>query len=259
MRSRKLYLVLIAILLVFFVVVFLIFGAGNFIKKNHQATIIVGNATVWKYENKKWYSISNTESLQKLDWQQYEVFVDNKRFGDYYLWKDDQWYLFDSKNNGINYTGKLIAYEANYDLSITSFEEDDNMDQSLISSILVERNISPDQNLTSASHVAFDFDSDGVLEDFYLITNAFDMEKEVDVNFSIVFMVKNNETYLLYDSVHSGSNYNACKPFFNSFLDVDQDKNYELLLSCGRYSVEDQLDMLYQYVDGEFKIVISNQ
>lgn len=259
MRSKKLYIVLIVILVVFFLIIFLSFGVGNIVQENYEATIIVGDSSVWKYQNKRWVSINRSDSLQDLNWKKYMVYQNNERLGEYYLWKDDTWYLFDQDNNAVPLEGNLLAYDANYDLNIMAFQEDQNMDNRYVNSVLVERNINLDNEFTNASHVSFDFDSDGVFEDFYLVTNAFSMDYEPDVSFSLVFMVKNEEITMLYDSVLVGNNYNICKPYFNSFLDINHDHTYEMILSCGRYSIAEQLDMLYQYQNGAFKIVISNE
>ncbi len=259
MISKKLYIVLIVIIVVFFFVIFLSFGVGNILQENHKATIILGDSTVWKYQNKKWLNVTNTNSLQDLNWKKYEVFQNNQKFGDYYLWKDDTWYLFDKDKNAVNFEGNLLAYDANYDLNVTSFMEDDAINLEYVNSLLADNNIPLDHEFSNASHIAFDFDQDGVVEDFYLVTNAFTMDYEPDSTFSFVFMVKNDVIYMLYESVLNGGSLNSCKPFFNSFLDINQDHVYELILSCGRYSVAEQIDMLYQFQDGAFKIVISNQ
>ena len=40
---------------------------------------------------------------------------------------------------------------------------------------------------------------------------------------------------------------------------VDDDRSYELILECSRYSVQEPVIMLYEFLDDEFKITISNQ
>ena len=107
--------------------------------------------------------------------------------------------------------------------------------------------------------VSFDFDNDGKDEDFYVISNVFPLDFEPEMSFSIVFMVKDNNIYYIYNDVSKNNFTNGCKPFFTSFLDADNDGTYEFILSCGRYSISEQIDMLYKYSDDEFKILISNQ
>ena len=259
MRSKKLYIILIAIVIVFFVVMFLMFGTTNILQEQYQATLIVGNHTVWNYRNKRWNNLILSNNLQQLNWQKYEVYLNNEKFGNYYLWHDDRWYLFDDDHNPVSMEGDLLAYVANYDLNVKGFSEDDSLDLAAVQNVLYDRNIPLDSLFTNQSHVAFDFDSDGVVEDFYLITNVFAMDFDPDSYFSFVFMVKENRIYMIYDDVTSSNSFNGCKPFFTSFLDVNHDHIYEFILSCGRYSIEEQVDMLYQFDEGAFKIVISNQ
>ena len=75
-------------------------------------------------------------------------------------------------------------------------------------------------------------------------------------------MVKNNKVYYLYNDISNNrESLNGCKPYLNAVLDTNNDKTYEIILSCARYSVSESIDMLYKF-DKEkdaFKIVISNQ
>lgn len=65
----------------------------------------------------------------------------------------------------------------------------------------------------------------------------------------------------LYFSSHIDENRyeNGCKPYLKGVMDVDNDSVYELIISCGKYSVEKPIDMLYKLTDDGFKILISNQ
>ena len=78
---------------------------------------------------------------------------------------------------------------------------------------------------------------------------------------SIVFMVKNEKIYYLYNDISENRSFNGCKPFFTTFLDADNDKKYEVILSCAGYSTSTQVDMLYKFNkdNDAFEIVISNQ
>ena len=73
------------------------------------------------------------------------------------------------------------------------------------------------------------------------------------------YMVKDDKIYSIYQDVAANSGFNGCKPYFQSFLDIDQDEKYEFILSCGYYSNARRSDMLYRLTDDEgFKIIISN-
>ena len=64
---------------------------------------------------------------------------------------------------------------------------------------------------------------------------------------------------MIYDDVLEDDYFGACKPYVTSFLDVNQDQSYEVIFSCGRYSVEEQIHIMYEFVQNAFKVVISNQ
>ena len=71
-------------------------------------------------------------------------------------------------------------------------------------------------------------------------------------------MVKNNSIYMIYEDIRNNDYFNACKPFFTSFLDVDSNEQYEVIFSCGKYSMEEQVNTLYQFSENTFKVLISN-
>ncbi len=260
MASKKTYIVLISILLIFGLTMFLLFGLKNIKEDSYASTIILGDDTTWVYNSKKWINLRNNSSLQKLNWKEYHVFIDNKEQGDYLLWHDDKWYAFDNKRNAVVIDGTLLAYSANYKMKVLEFKEEDVSDKTFVNEVLKDNNISTSSRFTSIYKVTVDFDSDGEDEDFYVISNAFPLDFEADYSFSIAFMVKNNTIYTLYNDVSTiSSGLNACKPFYQSFIDTNDDNIYEVILSCGKFSADEQIDMLYQFVNGEFKLLISNQ
>ena len=53
MISKKLYIIIITVFVVFFVVMFGMFGIDELRKEGLDLTIIMGNRSVWKYNNKK--------------------------------------------------------------------------------------------------------------------------------------------------------------------------------------------------------------
>lgn len=261
MRDKKVYIVLLIILGVFFVSMFLIFGLSNIKSAKDSATIIVGDSTVWNYNNKKWLNLTTQKSISKLNWQKFNVYVNNEEFGQYSLWHDDKWYAFDDNKNAVMLEGSIFAYKSNFDMKIVRFEENEIDDRTYVDYVLEENNLSLSSKFTASYKTSIDFDNDGKSEEFYLISNAFPLDFDPEMIFSIVFMVKNERVYYLYNDISEHRSFNGCKPFFTSFLDVDNDKYHELILSCAGYSTSNQVDMLYKFNKDEdaFKIVISNQ
>lgn len=252
------YTILFAVLIIFCLVMFLLFGVDNIKKGNREATIILGDNTVWTYKDNKWAHVVNYTSIQKLNWQSYYVFSNNEKVGKFYLWHDDKWYVFDKNKSAVDIDGNLLAYRSNYEMPVFDFTLEEIENKAYIEKVLEENGISTSSFFTVSSQVVFDFDNDGNAEKFYLVSNAFPIDFEPDVIFSVVIMVKDDTIYPIYTDFSENQSFNGCKPFFNTFMDVNNDNNYEVVLSCANYSVSEQLDMLYSFENNEFKLVISN-
>jgi hypothetical protein len=259
MRKKSTYVVLLVAIFAFSLVMFLAFGLNNIKTGKYATTLLVGDDTVWTYSNKNWLNVTKQTSIKKLDWKKFNIYLNNKKFGEYYLWHDDKWYAFDEKKNAVALDGEMLAYNANHEIKIKEFNESDITDRTYINYVLDQNGISPSSQTTTEYVVNFDYDSDGIEEEFYVISNVFALDFEPETNFAIVFMVKDDTIYYLYNDISSNDTYNGCMPYITSFLDVDNDDKYEMILSCARYSVNGTVKMLYKYDNGEFKIAISNQ
>ena len=257
MQNKKVYIVLIVILIVFFFVMFFAFGVKNILREDDQLILLVGDHTIWTYQNKMWNEVYENSDIEKLNWQEYEVFSDNQKLGNYYLWHDDKWYAFDQDRSSVSLPGSLLAYQSNYEVSLVPFQEEEIGSTSYIEKVLTSYNLSPKSRLTSSSKVVLDFDQDGKMEEFYAISNAFSTEFKPDVIFSLAFMVKDNSIYMIYEDV-GNTYFDACRPFFRSFINVDYDLPYEVILGCGGYSRENEVNSLYQFSNNSFKTLISS-
>jgi hypothetical protein len=235
---------------------FLVFGLDNVKKEGFDTTIIVDEDTVWSYKNRKWINVS--KPFSGLSWEKYEVYDNNEKLGKYYLWYSDKWYAFDSKKNAVLIDGDLLGVRANYDVLVYNHDISEIEDYSYVYSVLKENNIPVDSEYTSKYKIVLDYDNDGEEEEFYVITNAFPMDFEPENIFSIVFMVKDEEIYPIYNDISTNTGFNGCKPYISSFIDVDEDSKYEFILSCAKFSTSSVNRMLYEFKDNEFKILISN-
>ena len=261
MVSKKVYVVLLIIIAVFFAFMFLTFGVDNVKENNYTSTIIVGNSTVWDYSNKNWVNVRATTSIEKLNWNKFLVYSNNEKVGEYSLWHDDKWYVFDDDRNSVKLDGDLLAISANFDVKVLPFqlEQLNNNDMKYVYSVLQKNGLSVDNKFTSLGKVRVDFDNDGVVENFYVMSNVFATDFIPKMIFSIVFMIKDDSIYYIYNDISQNRSYNGCKPYFNSFIDVNNDNKYEFILSCGKFGSNNQLDMLYEFEENAFKIAISYQ
>ena len=262
MRSQKSYMILIVFLIIFALIMYLLVARKNIQEEKKVSTIIVGNTSVWNYYNKKWVNVKKQSTKEKINWETFKVYEDNKYLGDYSVWNDStKWYYFDKKNNSITPNGKVLAYSSNFDITIDDYNEKqiEDSDKKYINYVLEENNLSTSSKFTSSYKVEIDYDSDSQMEEFYIISNAFPTEFEPDQIFSLAFMVKGNTIYYLYRDIDENKVNNGCKPYYNYFLDFNKDGVDEVILSCGRFSDNGTVDMLYKQENNEFKIQISNQ
>ena len=260
MKIKGRYIVIIIILIVYFLLMYFWLGKDNLKKEKLSTKIIIGNSSVWELYKKSWTNINNESNLKRINWSEFKVINDDKKLGTYYVWYDsEEWYLFDKDKNAVNYEGRLLAYRANYDIKVDKFKVEEVTDYSDIAGFLKEKNIDINSELTVNSYVNFDIDNDGVDEVIYLFSNVFSMESNPEEVFSLVFAKKNDSIYILYDSVEENDGYNGCKPYINYILDIDDDNEKEIILSCGRYSDQKPIDMLFKFKNDSFNILVTNQ
>lgn len=255
MKSKKIYIVLIVIMIIFFLIMFFVFGLDELKKEGIDTTIIVDNDTVWTYSGKTWNNIS---SFNKCNWKKYDVYINNEKIGKYYLWYNDKWYVFDNNKNAVMIDGDLLGIKSNYNIYVHSFEKEKIDNYSYVYKVLEDNKLPIDSEYTVNYKVVFDYDGDGEVEEFYVITNVFPTGFNPKKIFSIVFMVKENIIYPIYTNVSNNKGLNGCRPYINSFIDIDDDNKYEFILSCSEYSVSGTNRMLYDFEDNKFKILISN-
>ena len=262
MRSKKTYVIFITILIIFATAMYFLVAKQNIKEEKELTTLLVGNTSIWNCSNKKWLNVTKLSTIDKLNWLKFNIYEDGDYIGKYSVWYDtSKWYFFDKKNNSLETNGKVLASKSNYDIKIDKFNEEKitSLDKKYIDYVLEENKLSTSSKFTSSYKIDLDFDHDKYIETFYVISNAFPTEFEPDQIFSIVFMVKEDSVYYLYKEIDDNKVNNGCKPYFNYFLDLNEDKKDEIILSCGKYSDKGTVDMLYKFEDNEFKIKISNQ
>ena len=258
-KGRMKYIVLIIVLIIYGVFMYLFFGIDETREREASTTLLIGNSAVWNYSSRSWMNITNNQTLSSLNWQKFTTYVNNEYFGEYSVWLDDKWYLFDDNRQAVSYQGDLFAYKADFDMNVLPFTVSKIEDFTYVNQVLNNHQLSSDSSYTLTNMSSFDFDKDGVNEDFYFVSNVFATDFFPDKYFSFVFMVKSGKIYMLYEDVDQNDGTNGCRPQLYTVADVDDDRSYELIVECSRYSVQEPVIMLYEFLDDEFKITISNQ
>ena len=256
---KKRYIIPIAIIAIYFIVFFFALGGTNKLKKDRQvATLLVGDNTVFTLKKQSWETVTDADALAKLDWTKFRVYVSNEDYGENYVWHDDKWYIFNDKREAKNYIGRFVAYQANYDMPIKKFTTKENTNLGVVQEVLQANSLDPNSEFTVNEVISVDYDNDGITENFYLISNAFPFDFIPNKTFTIVFMEKNKAITYLYSSIQETGDFTGCKPYISGIIDTNSDNVYEIIFSCGRYSAEEELNILYEYKNGIFKIDASN-
>ena len=254
---KRIYIMIILSLFILGAIMFFLYGYDSLKKEKYETAIIVGENTTWIYHKKRWTK-GNSTNYDELNWQTYQVFENGKKIGNYSLWHDDKWYVFDANKNAINIEGELLAYSSNHDVEVESFSKDDLEVDQYVKSVLSDKELPEDSEFTKSYKTSIDFDHDGVVEDFYVISNVFPLAFQPEKTFSFVFMVKDNKIYYLYDDVRDYRVYSGCSPEIVSFINTNDDNVDEMIVSCFQYSNLGRIDMLYNFNGENFKILISN-
>ena len=256
-KGKKKYVIILAVLLIYFVIIFFMF----YNKKEKVISIVVDNYAFFHYDkNKKWKSIPlRNNKLESYNWKDYDTYVNGEFYGNKYLWFNDKWYVFNKDKSPVNYSGSLLAIHSGFDYSIKPINfENKNIDNySYVYDVLKKNNILIDNNYTVSSYLLFDIDNDGNNEEFYTVSNSFPIDFSASKYYSFVFMVKNNKIYYLYKDTYDEI-FDACKPYISGILDVDNDKTYEVIVNCGKYSNRGTNVSLYRFNKKGFVKIISN-
>lgn len=256
--KNKRYIILIIIILVFGFLMYYFVGRESIAQQKVATTILLNPNTVFEYSNKRWIKV-NDSYINDYNWKEFDVFLDSEYKGKQLVWLDDQWYIFDKNKNAINYTEKFIGVKANYEIKVKDFEVISDAQSDYAYELLSKYNLPASSELTVNDKVVVDIDNDGEDEEIYLISNTFPMDTEPDTIFSSVFMIKNNQKYIIYEDSENGNAYNGCLPYINSILDADNDNNYEIVLTCSRYSAQEPINTLYKFYKTKFNKLISNE
>lgn len=256
-KNNKVYIFLIILLIVFFFLMYFLVGKKEIEKENEELTILLGDNTVWKYKSKIWSNIKS--DLDYYNWKKFQIFLDGEYKDEYYVWHNDKWYLFDKNKEAINYTENLLALNSNFDVNVKSFESKEILDENKIFNYLTSKNISLSAELTVKTQTQLDIDNDGIEESIYILSNAFPMDTVPDTIFAYVYMEKDGNTYDIFSYEVENDSNNGVKPYINSVLDVDNDGNYEIIVSCAEYSVEKTTNYLFKFDKNAFKKVISDE
>lgn len=254
----KRYIILIIFIIAFGFSIYFFIGRDSIAAQKVQTTILLNPDTIFEYNNKNWIKV-NSGHISDYNWKEFDVFLDSTYKGKKLVWHDDQWYIFEKNKSAINYTENFIGIKANYEINVYKFEVENDTSKDYAYELLSDYNLPLSSELTVNDKINVDLDNDGEEEEIYMISNAFPIESEPDTIFSNVFMIKNKQKYSILEQHEQGDVYSGCLPNINSIIDVDNDNNYEIVLTCSRFSAQDPINTIYKFDKTKFNKVISNE
>lgn len=261
MKKNNLIIIFVIVLIVIYcLVLFFFFGGFKRVsKEKNDVVLIPDQSTMWTYSKNHWTNVTLDESIEQLNWLKYNVYVDDEKIGNYYMWYDNsKWYLFDKDRNSINYEGELFAYNSNYDVKLVEYKDNEIEDFSYVDEMLKKKKLNSIDNseYVVSSQINIDVDNDGEEEVFYIVSNSSISSNDTN-NFSIIFMVKGDKIFDIYSEI---SNSSTCLPYISKFIDVDEDNKLELIVGCDSLSINGNKKFLYKFTkDNKYKIIVSNR
>ena len=275
MPKNKTYIILIIILLIFLVVMFFVFGdkktkkdIQSFVSEeqdnatqeviDEEVLLIVGKTT-WKYQNEEWSFVANKKDKQTYNGNSFHIYDGSNSVGEYYLRYENKWIPYDVHSKTPKIENFLLAYSSNQDMKVLKLKEEVIEADSYVQQVLRDNEVPSDSQFSSIYKVSVDFDSDSILEDFYIISNAFPIDFKPEISFSMAFMVDDGEIHDIYTDVSPIVSLGTCKPFYEGFVDTNNDGISEVILGCGKFSATERIDMLYGFEYNHFKMLISNK
>ena len=182
-KGRLKYIIIIVIIVVYGIGMYLVFGVDESRERRATTTLLIGDETVLNYTSRQWLNVTSQELLSSINWQDFNVYIDNEYFGNYLVWRDDRWYLFNQNREAVSYQGNdFFAYKAGFEMDVLPFQTTQITDFSYVNQVLENHGLASNPSYTLTEFSSFDFDKDGVNEDFYIPNLAILMQDEYDIN-----------------------------------------------------------------------------
>ena len=253
MKNKKTVIIIISIISAYLVLAIVLFGFDNLKNKFRHNTIMFSTGDKWKFENGKWIDIKDNK---KFEWENFDVYIDDKLIGNYDLLYNDKWYIYDKNSHLVKYDGRFLAISGNKNYKVIEFEEKNlnSSDENYIKAILRNKNIEYPDEFNYAKKVELDVDNDNKLETIYTVSNAFVIDNS-SKKFSFV-LIKDDEPQMLYEKyVEPDQKYKLCVPKMNSVIDFNKDSKYEIIIECNYYSDIGTSTNLYKQHKGKYELV----
>lgn len=245
MKNKNIYKTLIIINAIV-IIIALIYV--NFYQSRFNGYIILPDNNVYY---KKGNSISEyNKNIDKP--QNIKVITSDNEYNLQFTKTNDDISYYENKKPTILEESLKIAYSKGLNIKLADFYTQ-RLDEEEVNKILKEHNISKNSDINVANKVSFDYNSDGINETIYFVSNLFD-QTEYNKAFSFAYYVKDGEIIYLVEQVEDYENaYDLCIPYIDAIADFNSDNNYNLILGCEYFSEIPNKHEFYKLQDNIFK------
>lgn len=256
MKDKKKYIIVFIVLVIYLLIIFL-WNGKKLIKENFVTSyLMISPSTQWKYEKGTWNIATN---IVEYSMKRFDTYVDGKPFGSYNVTYNNKFYLFNDKRESIHYDGDLIAVRGSLPIGVLSFKEENiNPSAPIVSEVLKEKKIKASLDTIRVRSISLDIDNDKNLENIYVMNNVFNA-KEGENSFALVFIIDDEKRVYIYEKIEdSVETLTMCVPYIQNVIDIDQDKNYEIIMGCEYFSNNGTCHNLYDNKINQYKNIIKS-
>lgn len=230
MKSKKQILIVISILLIYFIIMFLLFGWNRVVNKFQYLDIIISPDTYIQYRNGYFKDYKNTTEMLGNG---YSIFVDHQYQYDGNLqYSQNKWYAFDKNYQSLSLPENFFAYRGNMKVEVVSnftVEELTTIEEEEAYALLEKKQIHFERIALRKEKIIYDYDGDGKSEVLFIIQNSLP-DKMYEEYFCIAYLKKGNKIQELISDV-SKDMYDIPLLMLSEIIDYNEDKKQELIFS----------------------------
>ncbi len=157
--------------------------------------LVVNDTDLWQYSNNSWQEINNFN----IENQNFSIYINKEYLGFYELRYINNWSIFDSDNNYIDYDGNILAFTSNLKINVKKYaiskinENDLNKINSLLKSDIKM------EELSTNELVEIDLNNDGINDRLVNVSNV-DSENS-SIYFSLIYAIINGEEKIIHQKI----------------------------------------------------------
>ena len=227
---------------IIYLIVMLIIFLPGYLKKEHENLYILTTRMRIKYEKGTWLSITDPNDYLS---KKFNIYEDGKYLGNYQVVLNNSFILYDDDKQ-VDYSGGILGYRGTLKLDLMNYnfkETKSSEDDFIVKQALKKMDITEDAYYSIDQKVFSDVDNNGNNETIYNISNIKQPDSESidcvpipvknssNVNFSILFMYKDNNVYIINSIVDDKQEFETFE--IQNILDIKADGKKELLYTRG--------------------------